>query len=100
MGGMFSFRFSGKLWDMKRLRFGWNYSPVICQEFLGVLVGDLIPPEVLLIHYIDDSLSIARDMGLLTGVTGRAFTTIGVLMTTKSTLEPTDCFTLWVKFLM
>ena len=47
---MFRFRFGGPLWDMQRLPIGWKYSPVLCQELLGGLVRDLIPPEVLLIH--------------------------------------------------
>ena len=35
------------------LPFGWKYSPVICQRLLGSLVRDLIPPDVLLIHYLE-----------------------------------------------
>ena len=54
--GMFRFRFGGKLWDMKRLPFGWKYSPVICQQLLGSLGQDLIPHEILLTHYLDDFL--------------------------------------------
>ena len=69
--GMFRFRFGGKLWDMKRLPFGWKYLPVICQRLLGSLVRDLVPPDVLLIHYLDDFLLVARDRVRLRGVTGR-----------------------------
>ena len=68
--GMFRFRFGGKLWDMKRHPFGWKYSPVICQQLLGSLVRDLIPPDILLIHYLDDFLLVARDRARLRNVTG------------------------------
>ena len=54
--GMFRFRFGGRLWDMKRLPFGWKYSPFICQQQLGSLVQGLIPHDILLIHYLDDFL--------------------------------------------
>ena len=51
---MFRFRFGGKPWDMLRLPFGWKYSPALCQFLLGGLVRDI----VLLIHYLDDFLSV------------------------------------------
>ena len=69
--GMFRFRFGGQLWDMKRSPFGWKYSPVICQQLLGCLENDLVPPKGLLIHYLDDFLLIARDRNLLRGADGQ-----------------------------
>ena len=90
---MFRFRFGGKLWDMKRLPFGWKYSPVICQQLLGSLVRDLIPPDILLIHYLDDFLLVARDRARLREVTGRVAARLReakFLVSPKSTLEPTD----------
>ena len=91
--GMFRFRFGGKLWDMKRFPFGWKYLPVTCQELLGLLVRDLIPPDLLLIHSLDDFLLIARDRDVLRGVTGRVASRVrdlGFLVSPKSTLDPTD----------
>ena len=46
--GAFRFRLSGKLWDMKRLPFGWKYSLVICKELLGSLVRYPVPPKLCL----------------------------------------------------
>ena len=91
--GMFRFRFGGKLWDMKRLPFGWKHSLVICQELLGSPVRDLIPPEGQLIHYLDDFLLIAGDRDTLRGVTGRVASRVqdlGFLVSPKSTLEAFD----------
>ena len=91
--GMFRFRFWGKLWDMKRLPFGWKYSLVICQQLLGSLVRDLIPPDILLIHYLDDFLLVARDRARLREATGRVAARLReakFLVSPKSTLEPTD----------
>ena len=90
---MFRFRFGGQLWDTKRLPFGWKYSPVVCQRLLGSWVRDLIPPDVLLIHYLDDFLLVARDRVRLRGVTGRVAARLReakFLVSPKSTLEPTD----------
>ena len=90
--GRFRFRFGGKLWDMKRLPFGWKYSPVICQQLLGSLVRDLIPPDILLIHYLDIFLLVARDRAGLRDVTGRVAARLWeakFLVSPKSTLEPT-----------
>ena len=37
--GIFRFGFGGKLWNMKRLPFGWKFSPVICQRLFGLFVS-------------------------------------------------------------
>ena len=100
--GMFRFRYGGKLWDMKRLPFTWKYSPVICQELLGSLVRDLIPPEVLLLRYLDDFLLIARDRDVLRGVIGRVASRVResrFLVSPKSTPDPTDSLQCLGKFL-
>ena len=78
---------------MKRLPFGWKYLPVICQRLLGSLVRDLIPPDVLLIHYLDDFLLVARDRVRLREVTGWVAAWLReakFLVSPKITLEPTD----------
>ena len=78
---------------MKRLPFGWKFSPVICQRLLGSLVRDLIPPDVLLIHYLDIFLVVARDRDRLREVTGRVAVRLReskLLVSPKSTLEPTN----------
>ena len=99
---MFRFRFGGKLWDMKRLPFGWKYSPVICQRLLGSLVQDLIPPDSLLLQYLDDGLLVARDRTRLREVTGRLAARLReakFLVSPKSTLEPTESLHCLGKFL-
>ena len=52
---------------------------------------DLIPTEVLLIHYLDDFLLIARDRDFLRGVTSRVAGRLresNFLVSPKSTLDP------------
>ena len=91
--GMFRFRFGGQLWDVKGLLFGWKYSQVICQQLLGPLVQDLIPYDILLIHYLDDHLLIGRYSSRLPGLTGRVAARLresGFHVSPKSALEPTD----------
>ena len=91
--GMFRFSFGEKLWDMKSLPVNWKYWPVICQRLFGSFVRDLNPPDVLLIHYLDDFLLIFRDRVRMRGVTGRLAARLReakFLVSPKSTLEPTD----------
>ena len=98
--GMFRFRFGGELWDMKRLPFGWKYSPVTCQRLLGSLVRDLIPPDILLIHYLDDFLLVPRDRAGLREVTGRVAARLRdphLLVSPNSTLER-NRFIAWASF--
>ena len=89
---MFRFRFGRHFWDMMRLPFGWKYSPVICQRLLGSLVRDLIPPDILLIHYLEDFLLVAGDRARRREVTRRVAARLReakFLISPKSTLQPT-----------
>ena len=58
---MLRFRYEGQLWDMMWLPFGWKHLRVICQFLLGRLVEDLIPDEVLLVHYLEVCKSGAQE---------------------------------------
>ena len=37
-----------------RLPFAWKYSPFIWQQALARLVKQVLPPNILLLHYLDD----------------------------------------------
>ena len=52
---------SGRVVGLGRLPFGWKYSPFICQQTLARIVGRVLPPAVLLVHYLDDFLLIHHD---------------------------------------
>ena len=59
----------------------------------GSLVKNLSPPEVLVVHYLDDFLLVAKRRDLLRGVTGRVASLLresGFLVSPKGTLKPTD----------
>ena len=42
---------SGRVVGLGRLLFGWKYSPFIFQQ---ALVEEALPPDILLVHYLDD----------------------------------------------
>ena len=45
---------SGRVVGLGRLPFGWKYSPFICQQTLARIVKRVLPPDILLVHYLDD----------------------------------------------
>ena len=49
-----------------------KYSPIICQDLFSSLVMHLIPEEVPLVHYLDDTELIASDRQLSGSVISRA----------------------------
>ena len=74
-----------------RLPFGWKYSPYICQQALARLVEQALPPDILLVHYLDDFLLVHHDKGYLHRHTGGAVLASehgGFIVSPRSVLEP------------
>ena len=44
---------SGPSGQVVGLSFGWKYSLYICQRALAQVVGSILPPDILLDHYLD-----------------------------------------------
>ena len=81
----------GGLVSLDRLPFGWAFSPYLCQEILGRVVGDAVPDGVFLVHYLDDFILLSSDKPLLGSTTSRLKDRIvraGFLVSAKSTLDP------------
>ena len=82
---------SGRVVGLGRLPFGWKYSPFICQQTLARIVERVLPPNILLVHYLDDFLLVHHDKGYLrdnTGATVLALGREGFIVSPKSVLEP------------
>ena len=83
---------SGRVVGLGRLPFGWKYSPFICQQTLARIVERVLPPDVLLVHYLDDFLLVHYDKGYLRDNTGNTVIALGhegFIVSPKSVLEPT-----------
>ena len=81
----------GGLVSLDCLPFGWAFSPYLCQEILGRVVGDAVPDRAFLVHYLDDFILLSGDRCLLGSTTGRLKERIvraGFLVSAKSTLDP------------
>ena len=82
---------SGRVVGLGRLPFGWKYSPFICQQTLARIVERVLPPDILLVHYLDDFLLVHHDKGYLRDNMGNAVIALGregFIVSPKSVLEP------------
>ena len=79
---------SGRVVGLGRLPFGWKYSPFICQQTLARIVERVLPPDILLLHYLDDFLLVHHDNNDNTGNTVIALGREGFIVSPKSVLEP------------
>ena len=76
---------------LSRLPFGWKYSPYLCQTSLARILRGVLPPEILLVHYLDDFLLIFTDREVLREAgrsAVRALIEAGFLISPKSVLDP------------
>ena len=76
---------------LSRLPFGWKYSPYLCQTSLARILQGVLPPEILLVHYLDDFLLVFTDREVLREagrVAVRALIEAGFLISPKSVLDP------------
>ena len=49
---------------------GWKYSPYICRRAVAQLVEVVVPPDILLVHYLNDFLLVQHDRQNLKKHTG------------------------------
>ena len=76
---------------LSRLPFGWKYSPYLCQTGLARVLRGVLPPEILLVHYLDDFLLVFTDREVLREAgrsAVRALIEAGFLISPKSVLDP------------
>ena len=76
---------------LSRLPFGWKYSPYLCQTSLARILRGVLPPEILLVHYLDDFLLVFTDSQVLREAgrsAVRALIEAGFLISPKSVLDP------------
>ena len=76
---------------LSRLPFGWKYSPYLCQTRLARVLRGVLPPEILLVHYLDDFLLVFTDREVLREAgrsAVRALIEAGFLISPKSVLDP------------
>ena len=76
---------------LSRLPFGWKYSPYLCQTSLACILRGVLPPEILLVHYLDDFLLVFTDREVLREAgraAVRALIEAGFLISPKSVLDP------------
>ena len=76
---------------LSRLLFGWKYSPYLCQTSLARILRGVLPPEILLVHYLDDVLLVFTDREVLREAgrsAVRALIEAGFLISPKSVLDP------------
>ena len=76
---------------LSRLPFGWKYSPYLCQTSLARILGGVLPPEILLVHYLDDFVLVFTDREVLREAgrsAVRALIEAGFLISPKSVLDP------------
>ena len=76
---------------LSRLPFGWKYSPYLCQTSLARILRGVLPPEILLLHYLDNFLLVFTDREVLREAgraAVRALIEAGFLISPKSVLDP------------
>ena len=72
--------------------FGWKFSPLPCQLALQKVIEGIIPPHMIIFHYLDDFLLMGGCPRELKDVTRRAVEALraaGFLVSPKSVLDPT-----------
>ena len=77
--------------ELERLPFGWKQSPYFCQTAQLRVLHGVLPPGVLLVHYLDDFLVAYTEEGVLreAGRTAvRALAESGIPINPKGVLDP------------
>ena len=92
---LFCFRPGGGarvMYGMCRMPFGWEFSPLLCPLALQKVIAGLVPPHMMIFHYLDDFLLMGGCPAELREVTRwvvDALKAAGFLVLPKSVLEPT-----------
>ena len=82
---------SGRVVGLGRLLFGWKYSHFTCQQTLARIVERVLPPDILLVHYLDDFLLVHHDEGYLRDNTANTVIALGregFIVSPKNVFEP------------
>ena len=80
------------MYRMRRMPFGWKFSPPLCPLALQKVVEGIVPPHMIIFYYLDDFLLMGGCPAELKEVTQRvmdALKAAGFLVSPKSVLEPT-----------
>ena len=91
----FAFRPGGGarvMYRMRRMLFGWKFSLMLCQLALQKPIKGIVPPPMILFHYLDDFLLMGGCLAELKEVTRwvvDALKAAGFLVSPKSVLQPT-----------
>ena len=80
------------MYRMRHMPFGWKFSPLLCQLALQKVIEGIVPPPMIIFHYLDDFLLMGGCPAELKEVTRwvvEALKAAGFLVSPKSVLEPT-----------
>ena len=44
------------MYRMRRMPFGWKFSPLLCQLLVQKMIAGMVPPHMIIFRYLDDSL--------------------------------------------
>ena len=66
----------GPVVSLECLPCGWKFSPTLRQFALHDIVTSRIPPEIKILHYLDDVLLVSSNLDLLRLATNRVVTTL------------------------
>ena len=80
------------VYRMRRMPFGWKFSPLLCQLALQKVIEGIIPLHMIIFHYLDDFLLLGGCPAELREGTRRvveALKAAEFLVSPKSVLEPT-----------
>ena len=76
---------------MRRMPFGWKFSPVLCQLALQKIIVGIVPPHMIIFHYLDDFLLLGgcpRELKEITRKVVEALREARFLVSPKSVLDP------------
>ena len=79
------------MYRMRRMPFGWNFSPLLCQLALQKVIEGILPTYLIIFHYLDDFLFLGGCSEELQEVTRRvveALRAAGFFISPKSVLQP------------
>ena len=88
--------------ELERLPFGWKHRPYFCQTALARILQGVLPPGVMLVHYVDDLLLAYTEEGVLREASFAALCAqveAGFLMSPNSVLHPVQLVSLLGKAL-
>ena len=89
--GSFRVQIDGQIYGFSCLPFGWQFSPLICQYVLGLILESIQLDSVLVLQYIDDFLVVGygkRRVRTGARALSDALRRAGAIISIKGVLEP------------